>query len=69
MNKLTLQEILKIVVDECRNGCTDARSAYMYFCERYKDRIVDEYQLGLFLETLNFYAIREKSTELHGLFG
>lgn len=69
MNKKITSEVLTLVVSECRNGCTDARSAYAYI-ERHrpqwidKDSAVEGYALMAFLESLNFFAIREHSDTL-----
>lgn len=62
----SLPSVYAIVVRECRNGCTDVRSALSHV-SRHHPELVDQdacivgYQLRLFLETLNFHAIRENS--------
>ncbi|MET0980100.1 MAG: hypothetical protein ABWX90_02490 [Candidatus Saccharimonadales bacterium] len=68
MNKLTLDEIMKIVVTESRNGCSDASSAYRHLLNNYGDRIESPRILGLLLESLNYHAIRENSGELYDHF-
>lgn len=68
MNKLTLDQIMKIVVSECRNGCSDAASAYRHLMNNYGEQIDNPRIIGLFLESLNFHAIRENSGEMYDYF-
>jgi hypothetical protein len=67
------QEVYAFVVSECRNGCTDAASAFRNIC-RLRPHWVDNadhadglrgYVLLAFLNTLNFAAIRENSETLY----
>ena len=68
MNKMTLDEIMKIVVSECRNGCSDAASAYRHILNNHGERVESPYILGLLLESINFHAIREHHGELYDHF-
>jgi hypothetical protein len=62
MNDMNTRYILRIVIDQCQNGCVDARSAYQYFeSVKYSGNMQE---LHVFLMCLNFEAIRENSAEL-----
>lgn len=67
-----MAEIYKFVVEECRNGCTNARDARIFImkkCPEWVDQDGPEtgYYLGQYLDTLNFSAIRENSKDLVNL--
>lgn len=60
------------VVVECRNGCTDAPSAFNWF-KKYRPDLVDNLgappgvegaALRTILETFNFHAVRENCAAL-----
>jgi hypothetical protein len=68
MNKMTLDEIMKIVVTECRNGCKDAQSAYRHILNNHGDRIESPLVLEKILHSLNYHALREYSGELYDHF-
>jgi len=59
MSKLTLEQILNIVVGESRNSCSNAADAYNYIASHYS-YVVDHQELKKFLRILNFAAIREE---------
>lgn len=55
---MTITEIFKILAQECRNGCGDERSAYMYFERHYADK-VDLQLVKTLVRIVNFAALRE----------
>ena len=63
-NPLTVQDILKIVTDECFIGCTNAQSAMAYLAHHHPHEIDDMGSVHALLDVLNFHAIRENREKL-----
>lgn len=62
---LTIQEILHIVISECRNSCSTAEYSREYLTRHYKERIENVKNVWALLKILNYAAIREDSQLLY----
>jgi hypothetical protein len=65
---LTIEKILAIILDECRNGCTDRVSTYHHFqrLQRYNQGITveDLALVAIVADIVNYHAIRENAEAL-----
>jgi hypothetical protein len=69
---MNMQQVFHHIVLECRNGCTDAASTWIWI-KRFHPELMDNLDaspglqgalLRAFLQTLNFHAIRENQADL-----
>lgn len=63
---MNAQQILHIIVSECKHGCTSPSQTYEYFSRHYADR-VDMRDVNVISHILDFDSVREHEEQLYAL--
>ena len=60
---MNIKQIIKIIAEECENGCTDFNNTLDYFCKHYEGK-VDVIALCAVASSLDFDGVRRNKVFL-----